>query len=345
VTRRVLVVGSGKRVVEAALPVFRRAEGFELEGVVSRRPKTIVSEGREVEVRGLETLTPERLSGVDLVYMVVAKGAVPSMLRRLAGVGVESVDLLIETPVLLVRHMGHRPLLDAFRAAWVSEDCLTLPCLDAARAHFESGASGALERVTFDRSAYAYHGIAMARAALGGGPIRRARQRRLSGGLRERRVVVGDGREATILDPRDYARGTMTFHGSTGTLTDRDEPGTARLEAVVEGGRCTALRAGDARRELSPAEVELMGERGEGVGVTAWMDGMKRVGFLKLVEAIGAGRGACPVGDAVEDSVVDYHLEKLGRYLSTPLTRPDAPLARLAFAALTRLTGGPPTTP
>ena len=37
--------------------------------------------------------------------------------------------------------------------------------------------------------------------------------------------------------------------------------------------------------------------------------------------------------------MVDYHLEKLGRYRSTPLTRPDAPLARLAFAALTRLAG------
>lgn len=338
-TRRVLVVGSGKRVVEAALPVLRRAEGYELEGVVSRSPKTLNSEGRELEVRGLDSLTPARLSEVDLVYMVVAKGAVPAVLRRLVEAGVGSVDLLIETPVLLVRHLGHRPLLDAFRNAWVSEDCLTLPCFDAARAFFASGAAGALEAVTFDRSAYAYHGVAMARAVLGGGPIRRARQRRLPGGLRERRIVVADGREATIIDPRDYALGTMTFHGSEGRLTDRDEPGTTRLEAVVDGDRCVALRAGDARRELTPAESELMGSRGEGLGVTAWMDGMKRVGFLKLLEAIGEGRGACPAADAIEDSVVDYHLERLGRYRATPFTRPDAPLARLGFAALTRLVG------
>ena len=338
-TRRVLVVGSGKRVVEAALPVFERASGLELVGVLSRTPKTIQSEGRELAVEGLEALTPARLSEVDLVYMVVAKGAVPTLLRRLVEADPSRVDLLIETPVLLVRHLGHRGLLEAFRNAWVSEDCLTLPCFDAVHDHFASGESGSLRSVTFDRSAYAYHGVAMTRAVLGGGPIRRASQRRLAGGLRERRIVAADGRVATIHDPRDYSLGTMTFEGTSGALSDREVPGAARLEAIVDGGRCIAFRAGDSRRDLSGAEIELMGERGEGPGVTAWMDGMKRVGFLKLVAAIEAGRGACPLGDAIEDSVVDYHLEKLGRYRSTPLTRPDAPLARLAFAALTRLAG------
>ena len=62
------------------------------------------------------------------------------------------------------------------------------------------------------------------------------------------------------------------------------------------------------------------------------------VGFLALAARIAAGHGAYPLSDAVEDSVVDYHLEKLGRYRSTPFTRPDAPLARFAFSALTRLT-------
>ena len=336
---RVLLIGSGKRVVEAALPVFRRAEGYTIDGVVSRTPKTIRSEGVDVEVRGLDTLTRARLSEVDLVYMVVAKPAVPGALRRLAEVGADRLDLLIETPVLLVRHLGHRRLVEAFRNAWVSEDCATLPAFDAAREHFASGAAGPLERVTFDRSAYAYHGVAMAKAALGGGPVRGARQRALPGGLRERTVKVADGRVATLIDPRDYAAGTMTFHGATGALSDRPADGAARLEAVVAGGRCVAFRAGDARRELTPAEVELMGAPKEGVGVTAWMDGMKRVGFLALAERVRRGLGAYPLRDAIEDSVVDYHLEKLGRYVPTPLTRPDAPLARLAFSVLTRLAG------
>ena len=81
-----------------------------------------------------------------------------------------------------------------------------------------------------------------------------------------------------------------------------------------------------------------MGSPSAGLGVTAWMDGMKRVGFLELLSSIASGRGAYPLMSAVEDSVVDYHLEKLGRYLSTPLTRPDASFSRLGFSVLTWLT-------
>ena len=49
--KRVLIVGSGKRVVESALPVFLRArEQFQVAGVFSRTPKRIVAAGEEFEV-------------------------------------------------------------------------------------------------------------------------------------------------------------------------------------------------------------------------------------------------------------------------------------------------------
>lgn len=336
---RVLLIGAGKRVVEAALPVFRRAEGYEVAGVASRTPKAIVSEGDEFQVEGLDTLTRERMSEVDLIYMVVAKHAVPALLQRLEAVDRSRLELLIETPVMLVRHLGHRKLLEGFRNTWVSEDCFTLPCFDAARAFFATGAAGALESVTFDRSAYAYHGLAMIKAVLGGESVRSATQKKLGGGLRERSVRLANGRVGTIRDPRDYALGTMTFHGADGQLTDREVPGAQRIEAVVEGEACVAFRAGDVRRELGPRERELMGSRGDGAGLTAWMDGMKRVGFLDLAARIRQGVGAYPVSAAIEDSLVDYFLEKCGRYRATPFTRPDAGPARLALSLLTRLAG------
>jgi hypothetical protein len=336
---RVLLIGSGKRVVEAALPVFRRAEGYEVAGIVSRTPKAIVSENTEFQVQGLDSLTNERLSEVDLVYMVVAKHAVPGVLRRLEATDRSRFDLLIETPVMLVRHLGHRGLLEGFRETWVSEDCITLPCFDAAHAFFQSGAAGELEGVTFDRSAYAYHGVAMVKAVLGGSRVHAARQRQLGGGSRERSIRLAEGRTGTIRDPRDYALGSMTFHGARGDLTDREAPGAHRIEAIVEDGKCIGFRAGDERRELNDLERELMGPKSGGAGMTAWMDGMKRVGFLALADRIRKGAGAYSLSDAVEDSVVDYFLEKLGRYRATPFTRPDAGPARLAFSLLTRIAG------
>ncbi len=336
--RRILIIGSGKRVQEAALPVVSRAiDQFELEGLVSRTPRSITSEGRNHEVLGLDSLTQERLSQVDLVYMVVSKPAVPTVLRRLSSLGTSNVDLLIETPVMLVRHLGHLDLLERFRNVWVSEDCTTLPCFKALSKFLATGQIGDLQSATFDRSAYAYHGMAMVKTVLGDDRIRRARQRRGSTNLRERVVEVANRKQATILDPRDYLQGTMTFVGDSGLVSDIAGKGH-QLQAEVRAGLCVGFRIGDILHEHSQQEIELMGSPSAGLGVTAWMDGMKRVGFLELLSSIASGRGAYPLMSAVEDSVVDYHLEKLGRYLSTPLTRPDASFSRLGFSVLTWLT-------
>jgi hypothetical protein len=66
------------------------------------------------------------------------------------------------------------------------------------------------------------------------------------------------------------------------------------------------------------------------------MEAMKRVGFLRLLRRIARGEGAYPIDSALEDMVVDYWLEKFGRYRATPLTRPDAPLGRALLRLLTR---------
>ena len=337
-TRRVLVIGSGQRVQQAALPVIVRARGdFELEGIVSRRAKEIESEGKVHRVDGLETITDERLRAVDLLYMVVTKPAVPSMLARLARHDLSRVDLLIETPVMLFRHLGQLKRLEAFRNVWVSEDCSTLPCFDPVRSPAMVERIGELERVRFDRSAYAYHGLAMTRTLLGGGAIRRGVEKG-----QERHVIMANGREARIVGPRDYSLGTMELASAGGTVTDvpgaRNE--TLLLEPILERDNCVGFRAGEVDCRLDDEEVSLIGERAEGVGVTAWMDGMKRVGFLRLLRASHAGEGAYPLADAVEDAVVDYHLGKLGRYRKTPFTDPGSGLARLSYALLTALAGG-----
>ena len=338
--RRVLLVGSGKRVCEAALPVFEAAEGLEVAGVLSRTPKTIRAAGREYAVEGLDALTRERLSGVDLLYMVVSKPAVPGVLRRLMTHDVSGLDLLIETPVMLFRHYGHLGLLDAFRSTWVTEDTHPLPCFDPVHAIARSGELGELESARFEESAYAYHGVAMAKGALGGERILRARQKPRSDGKRERTLHLDNGRTASIVDPRDYARGRLRFDFAGGAVADHEASGASlRLEALLEGEELVGFRAGDHVRELDPLERGLAGAAKEGRGLTAWMDGMKRIGLLSLVRDVIAGRGAYPLVSAVEDAVVDYHLERLKRYRATPLTDPRSALARLGFKALTLAAG------
>jgi hypothetical protein len=324
--RRIAIVGSGQRVRETALPVLATLEGeFELAGIFSRTEKTIEVGRRSYEVESLAALDAGRMRDVDALYLVVAKPAVPEVLERLAALEPRHVDLLIETPVVLPRHLLRTGPLASFRSASVTEDCLTLPAIDAVRACLGSGRMGRLRSVVLSHSAYAYHGVALLKSLFGAQGVRSARRARLGyrSWLREYRFA-GGGLGITI-DPRDYGVGRMLVIGEHATLADHDlsQEGHLRIAAELEGGRPRAFRAGDSVRTLDDAEVELMGTarvESPGSAIWPWMDGMKRVGFRRLLLDLHAGLPPYPVLSALDDAMVDYHLEKLGRYLPNPVT-------------------------
>lgn len=337
--RRVLIVGSGKRVAETALPAFVAAEGFEVSGVLARKPKTLEAGGRRFEVEPLEALDAGRLAETDLLYVVVSKQATPQVLAQLRALGPKQTDLLIETPVLLFKHLGHLDLCRAFRSAWVSEDCTRLPWIDPVRAAFATGELGELKHAHFERSAFAYHGVALAKHLLQARVLRGRRTRYGTLSLRELRL--SGGRSATMLEPRDYAAGRWTLVGSKGVLADHPLPkdGAQLLEPITHVGRCTGFRVGDHVRELDDAERELIGEPDGTSGMSAWMIGGKRVGFLTMLREIATGAGTYTLDEAVDDSVVDYHLDKFGRYLSNPVTHVRSGPGKLLSKALTRISG------
>ncbi len=339
--RRALVIGSGQRVREAALPALSSLpERFELAGIRSRKPKTIQSGEREHPVLPLEDLNQAALDDVDLIYLVVKKPAVPLVLRQLGALNLARVDLLIETPVLLTKHLGHRKLLRPFRNVWVSEDCSTLPWIDVA---FEAAARsdwGPLRRAFLDRSGYAYHGVALLRTLFAGQHLVGARRQAAGEGLRKRTYRYSAGGVGEVLEPRDYDRGALDLEFAGGRLSDRPDTGDGlTLEPIVEGGACLGFRAGDVEARLSPAEAELMGTPKGSSGVWAWMDGAKRVGFHRLLAAIADGRPAYSVDDALDDALIDYHLERLGRYRPNPLTSAGGSLSGPLFGLLTRVAG------
>lgn len=321
--RRIAVVGSGQRVVQTALPVLATlTERYELAGVFSRRAKTISAGDAAHDVEPLEALDAARMTEIDALYLVVSKPAVPEVLTRLAAAAPSGVDLLIETPVLLPRHLARVGLLRAFRSVSVTEDCLTLPLIDAARACAASGALGRVRTVTLDRSGYAYHGIAMLKALHGAERVISARRVSAGEGHWRRDYRFANGARGVVLEPRDYSRGRLIVEGESAVLCDHDRGATRDLAVEVEldAGVPAAFRAGDARRDLDAAERSLMGEPGEGETPWRWMDGMKRAGFRRLLLELAEGRAAYPALAALDDALVDYHLEKLGRYRSNPIS-------------------------
>ena len=342
--KQALILGSGQRVRESALPAFMAArDHLRLAGIFSRKAKRIETPaGDAFDVAPLDDLDAATLAAADVLYMVVSKDAVPSVLRKLRAHDCSRLDLLIETPVLRFKHLGYRGLLEGFRNVWVTEDTIALPVHDAVDAFREQRGLGPIVRATLDRSGYAYHGLAIGRHLLaargeGYGRVRSGRRR---GNTRSVRFE-GDG-ELTVIEPRDYRVGRVRLECAGASISD--DPGAGAdhtLAAVVDGGACTGFRVDDVVVELSPAERLLMGaplgdEGGRALdgGVTLWMEGMKRVGFLRLLERVAADRGAYPLDAAIEDTVVDYHLEKLGRYAVNPLTSPHLGSSRLVLGAL-----------
>jgi hypothetical protein len=334
--RRVLVVGCGKRVLEAALPAFARAaESFEVAGIRARTEKTVVSEGRPHRVLPLTSLDAAALAGIDLVYVAVGKPSVPSVLTELARHDVSRAHLLVETPVLLLRHFRHVKLFKAFRSASVSEDCCELPWFDTLRA--AAPALGDVKSVTWRHSAYAYHGMAMSKSVLG---ARRVRQGRVAtaGGSRERHLTFDNGTRAVVVEPRDYARGGFRIEGARGVLADRPgEAGSLVLTPILEGGSVAGFRAGDFETRLDDAERSLAPAGDASAGVVARMDALKRVGFLRLLRRLARGLPAYALEDGLDDMVVDHALERFGLWMSTPLTSPRSIAGNTLFHLLSSL--------
>jgi len=356
--RRLLILGAGQRVRETILPaVAALPERWVVDGVFARSEKTIDARGVSYQTESFDTLSKSRLDGVDLVYLCVAKHAVPLVLRRLVACDPGQVQLLIETPVLLFKQLGAYPLFDAFRSVFVSEDTSTLPWVETLRAAQEAGLLGAPQRVVFEHSAWRYHGLAMTRTLLRCDTITRAR--RVGRQIDKGRVVLhmANGAVGEIVEPRDYATGHWVMHcapatsdgdvtaapaaagGAQQLVTDATQrpAGALHLSPLFTGSRCTGFQIGDITTDLSAAESALLGDVSPDVTATALTDRLKAVGLMRMLADLHEDRGGYPLQLGLDDMMVDYLLEKLGRWRRTPLSSLRSPTGRALLPRVLKL--------
>ena len=341
--RELLVVGIGRRVREATLPALHRLQNrFRIRALAARSAREEVVEGVAYSVLPLEELEPSVFKGLDLIYLAVGKNSVPDVLSSLAARIFPGTELLIDTPVVRFKHFAATRHFRAFARVTVAEDCAYLPWIELFRRARRELQLGDSPRLEFHRSAYAYHGVASAKAVFEVDSVRRARRRKLPGGGAERTLQLTDSREARVVEPRDYSVGRVLLVGPQGSLGELagEAGGEAAahhaLEPVLDGEACRALRAGELEVSLDTDEADLT--RGDPIeaGVTARMEAMKRVGLLRLLRDVADGRGGYPLEQALEDMVVDYWLERAGRYSATALSSPRSGLARGLYSLLTR---------
>ncbi len=331
--RRVWIVGAGKRVRETALPSFLSLpDRFEVAGILARSARDLEVAGSRLAIRSLTDVQATDFAAGDLVYVAVGKDAMPRVLKRLATFDRARLELLIDTPVLKMKHLRHARLLDGWKHASVAEDVVHLPWFETLRA-----VTGEVRSVTFDRSAYAYHGIAQSKA-LCGSRIVRARRRKVAGGAR-RELEFENGARATVIEPRDYALGSVFAEGMHACVADRVGLGeqTVALAPMLVGDACVGFRAGDVETRLTPEEIALQGPVPRAAGVVARMESLKRVAFRRLAVDVADGRGGYPIVDGLEDMAVDWFLERFGRWKSGGLRDLRRPAAMRVWSGVGRL--------
>ncbi len=343
-SRRALVIGAGTRVTTDVLPALAcLPDLYEVAGVFARAPRTVSAAGREFAVRGLDTLSPEDLTGIDLVHVAVSKTAIPSILKLLAeragAASLARVHLQVDTPPLEFRDLKQRALFAPFGRVSVAEDCITLPWLDAVSAATDAGLLGELREAVFDRSAWRYHALALTKT-LFGAPVVRARRRRVNGTMHWELRFAGGGK-ATIIEPRDYAAGRFVLVGRQGSITDDPEStaGALLIEPVVEAGLCVGFRVGDRVTRLDAAESAVIGPMRAGERITARTDDFKRCGLLRLYRQAAAGRPGYSLDEALDDVAIDRLSEKLRLWVSSPLTSVRGALGRRVVGLVARLGG------
>lgn len=333
--RRFWIVGAGKRVRETALPaLLSLPDAVDVGGIFARSSRYLDAGGQRFAIRALADARPADFAHGDVIYVAVGKDAVPAVLERLTRVRPERLELLIDTPVLKLKHLRHAHLLDGWLRASVAEDVVHLPWIETLRA-----AAGDVRSATFDRSAYAYHGLAQSKALCGRARVVRARRKKLAGGAARREIEFENGARAVVIEPRDYATGRVLVEGSSGLFADRFGPGESGtlLAPWIEDGKCVGFRAGEVTTRLAPEEIALLGPDAPEASVIARMESLKRVAFRRLAAEVAAGRGGYPLADGLEDMAVDWFLEKFGGWSAGGLRDLRRPSARKLWSAVGRL--------
>mgnify|MGYP002631970420 FL=1 len=341
-TLELIIIGLGKRVTGCALPAIAAAgEEVRVRGIFARTERSEEIGGTTVKVRALESLTAADLASNPTVYLCVPKTEIPGVLRQLAALDPSAADLFIDTPVVRLKDFRHAGLLDCWRKVSVAEDCARMPWVELLLAA-QGEPLGKLKEVVFEHSAYAYHGVATARALAEGSEVVSARRHKNPAGS-VRLLDYMNGFSCEIVDPRDYSQGRILARYENNLVSDQPAAGESALavEISLDGeGAITALRLGETEVILDDGERSLtLGDHPDAT-LIARQEAMKRVGFLRLLRELARGQAGYPLWDGLEDMVVDHSLERLGRYRSSYFTSPRHRTARWVYGLVSRIAGG-----
>jgi choline dehydrogenase-like flavoprotein len=295
-----LLIGAGHRVSEDVVPSLESHDDrFEVVGIYTRTPASVFGPRRRYDVQPVTSLRDDMLGDARFIYVGVSREAVVPVLKVLRRWS--SRELILDTPVPTSRRAVS--ILRRFKRVHVAEDSPYLPWLEAVRGFWAAtGLTGPVD-INFDRSAYHYHGVALAKALCGTDdtPATVVASERKAGIFS---IRLNNG-TARITEPRDYAVGTLSVTRGGVTISSHAADRVVPIKILSENGLCVGFDVGGATALLSRPESLLVGKIAANDSIVSRMGALKRVGLARMFAMMADNKEPWPLARGLDDARVD----------------------------------------
>lgn len=309
--KNIIIIGIGKRTRDDMLPAILASKLFNIIGIYARSGRTINFQGKDYEIKKLEELDNAILEKTEWIYLSVPISSSQSVLKYLNNLRIENIKLLIDTPVFPIRYFWLRIYLKKYLRVFVSEDIVYLPWVLPLKNKI-----GKLNKIIFDRSVYAYHGVALIKTILDEDYFKKIVLKNIKG----REIIEiksKNGAEVSVIEPRDYSSGSMTFYGQGGEITDNLLSTGVNMRLIIENNICRGIDVAGEIVSFSDEESEVIGEVSDGSSVTSLTLKLKRVGMIRMFNKIVLeNEDGWSVKKAVNDIRLYELVHHFGKYLN-----------------------------
>ncbi|KQY22546.1 GMC oxidoreductase [Rhizobium sp. Root482] len=292
-----IIIGAGRRVREDVLPALERLIGRAyVSGIYATSKSAVVGLDDVYDVEPISSLNAEALAPSQFIYVAVPPKKLASILSRLTEFDCSDKTLVVDTPTLRNKELD--ALYSRFLKVAVAEDSAYLPWIKLLTNKYAP-----IERVEFDRSAYAYHAVALAKTILANGGARPV-VKKTAGSKRTKTFHFDNGRTSKLIGPRDYKSGAMRFLASDGTIIDTKPRSDSDVVICprVEEFRCIGFQQGANFIALSPQETDLAGSFSPEDTIVSRMLDIKRVGLMRLLSDLLSGGDGYTLKEGLDDA-------------------------------------------
>lgn len=219
--KRFIIIGTGKFVEETILPSLI---------VLNEQIKIVTFVNKSAKLnKNIELLQPEvpvtndldsiDFSQIDFIFCCIPLNAVAKTIDKLTKAGAAQTNLIISTPTLPLTQLKRIKTLHEFKATFSFEFTPFIKKFMLANELINQHKIGKLKRIWLPHSGFLYHAMAQIRSLTSNNYPWYAKTYKY-GKHREYHLRFRQGITASIIEPRDYAVGTMMIAGTKGIICD-----------------------------------------------------------------------------------------------------------------------------